>query len=86
MDSGAEEFTCWAVVQIRDNKTDGYRENFARCRNAERQPGPKLFRTRAKARKWRDEIFGYIRNRPDLKAEPHGWRLPQVRKICVKLS
>lgn len=37
---------------------------------------PALFRTRREAREWIESRYGYIRNRPDLRAEPHGWRMP----------
>lgn len=45
---------------------------------------PALFRTRAAARAYREEKFGYIRERADLRAEPHGWRMPKVIRIEVK--
>ena len=42
-----------------------------------------LFRTRAEALHFRDLKFGYIKDRPDLKAEPHGWRMPKVVRVDV---
>lgn len=33
---------------------------------------PVLFRTRAEARAWIEQRYGYIRTRPDLQAAPHG--------------
>jgi hypothetical protein len=45
---------------------------------------PVLFRTRREARKWIDDKYGYIRNRPDLKAEPHGWKIPTAVRVTVE--
>lgn len=36
----------------------------------------KLFVTRREARAYAELKFGYIKLRPDLRAEPHGWRFP----------
>ena len=44
---------------------------------------PKLFRTRRECREWIEKDCGYIKDRPDLRAEPHGWRLPQAVKVKV---
>ena len=46
---------------------------------------PMLFRTRARCRKWIKGKYGYIAERPDLRAEPHGWRIPQPVKVEVVL-
>ncbi len=47
---------------------------------------PMLFRTRAECRAWIDEHYGYIRTRADLRAEPHGWRMPRAVKVRVVLE
>ena len=47
---------------------------------------PLIFKTRHEARTYRDETFGYIKDRDDLKAEPHGWKLPQVVKVLVSVN
>lgn len=47
---------------------------------------PKLFLTRSDARAYRDEHYGYIRQRPDLRKEPHGWFLPRPVKVKVELT
>ncbi len=44
---------------------------------------PVLFRTRQECRAFIREKYGYIKNRPDLKAEPHGWRMPQAIKVKI---
>ena len=47
---------------------------------------PALFRTRRECRKFIKKRYGYIATRPDLKAEPHGWRMPQAIKVRVELG
>lgn len=44
---------------------------------------PKLFHTRQECRNYIKEKYGYIAERPDLQAEPHGWRMPQAIKVIV---
>jgi hypothetical protein len=46
----------------------------------------RLFRTRREARAYAEQQFGYIRQRPDLRAEPHGWRMPQVVRVRVTVK
>jgi hypothetical protein len=47
-----------------------------------------IFHTRHEARKEIWIRFGYIKDRPDLKSEPHGWKMPKpVRiKLTVELE
>lgn len=51
-----------------------------------RQCLPLLFRTRKEARAWIEANYGYIRTRPDLRAAPHGWRMPQAVLVTVTLK
>ena len=44
---------------------------------------PLVFGTRAQARHWVKEKYGYIRYRPALQEEPHGWRVPRVVRIRI---
>lgn len=44
---------------------------------------PALFRTRKECLVYINKRYGYIRNRPDLRAEPHGWRLPRAIKVSI---
>jgi hypothetical protein len=45
---------------------------------------PALFRTRREARAWIEREYGYIRRRPDLRAEPHGWRMPVAVRVEIR--
>ena len=44
---------------------------------------PVVFQTRREAREHIEKHYGYRRNRPDLKAAPHGWTVPMPVKIRV---
>ena len=44
----------------------------------------RLYRTRRECRDFINERFGYIRTRPDLKAAPHGWRMPRAVRVEVR--
>ena len=42
-----------------------------------------LFQTRQQARVYRDDNYGYIRDRPDLMSAPHWWRIPLPVRVRV---
>ena len=42
-----------------------------------------LFRTRRECRAFIEMEYGYIRNRPDLREEPHGWSVPQAVRVAA---
>ena len=44
---------------------------------------PCLFRTRDEARKYANERLGYIKRRPDLREDPHGWRMPTPIRVVI---
>lgn len=47
---------------------------------------PALFHTRAEARNHIKENYGYIATRPDLRQEPHGWKMPKAVKVIVTVE
>lgn len=47
---------------------------------------PLLFSTRAKALKYINEKWGYIRERKDLRQPPHNWRMPKAVRVEVFLK
>ena len=72
----------WGIKWVSHCKLDGERSYFM----GEPTRGMSLlFRTRTQARAYRDEKWGYIKTRKDLRAEPYGWRLPQVIKVNVTI-
>ena len=70
----------WALLWRSKNCLDGERKHLVFENGI-----PVLFRTRNDARKFASERYGYIKHRPDLRAEPHGWRFPQPIKVQVSL-
>ncbi len=47
---------------------------------------PAMFRTRQEARAWAIRHYGFIRDRADLRAPPHEWRMPRPVRVAVKWS
>ena len=68
----------WAIQWRQENSLDGKRSYLLGVGD-----GYKTFRTRSQAREFIEERFGYIRNRTDLKAEPHGWKMPRAIKVTI---
>lgn len=68
----------WGVLWGSCNKRDGKIEYLIYDDGV-----PTLFPTRRKAREWIIVHYGYIRDRADLRAEPHGWRMPIAVKVNV---
>lgn len=72
-------FTYWAAQWRSINRLDGDTSHLLH-----EDLFPKLFKTRRECRAWISEKFGYIRDRPDLRAEPHGWRIPQPILVTIE--
>ena len=70
----------WGIKWVSDSRLDGHTEYICGTLT-----GWEVFRTRAEARSFRNSHYGYIRDRPDLKAEPFGWKLPQVIKVIISI-
>jgi len=70
----------WGLVW-QNNKRDGKSEHII-CRDCT----PALFCTRQDARNYRESMYGYFRDRPYLRDEPHGWRMPKVVRLRISLE
>jgi hypothetical protein len=77
------DLTAWAVECHSVNRVDGDRRFLV----WDHEPGEmfcyRLFRTRFECRAWIDAHYGYLRERPDLRAEPFGWRMPRAVRVTV---
>ena len=76
------DLQAWAVEWHNRNQVDGDQRNLVWFHD----PGPfdyRLFRTRAECRAWIDRHMGYLRERPDLRREPFGWRIPRAVRVEV---
>ena len=70
--------TLWGLLWRSRNRLDGSRENLM-CENGM----PLLFSIRAEARAWANYKYAYLRNRPDLRREPHGWKMPKAVRVVI---
>jgi len=81
MGGDPESILRWAVQWRSRNRMDGESRHFI-WENGK----PLLFRTQREARERIKAEWGYIAHRPDLRAEPHGWRLPRAVRVRVILA
>ncbi len=70
----------WAVLWRSENKL-----NKIECILRDNRVPP-IFATRREAQEWINREYGYIKDRPDLRAEPHGWKMPLPVKVTVQRS
>ena len=80
----AVELQAWGIEWHSRNRLDGDRRYLIWDRAAGDTGFFHLFRTRASCRAYIEEKYGYIRTRPDLQREPHGWRMPQAVKVQIR--
>lgn len=73
----------WAILWRSENRLDGLSEHLVLD---PRGRLPLLFKTRAEARQHIAGHWGYIRHRPDLRAEPHGWRMPLAVRVTASVE
>ena len=71
----------WAVLWQSDNRLDGRQRRLVWPPH--RPCWPQLFRTRRECREFIEREYGYIRTRPDLRREPHGWRMPKAVRVRI---
>jgi hypothetical protein len=71
----------WGVMWYSKNEMDGVRKHLMYTSQDYYTNIPLLFRTRREARKHITEKWGYIKDRKDLRVEPHGWRMPRAVKV-----
>ena len=78
-ESGAAMTSLWAAQWYSRNRVDGEHRHLLNedCL-------PVLFRTRARCRAYIQQKYGYIKDREDLRAEPHGWRVPRAVKVSIR--
>jgi hypothetical protein len=75
----ARPLLAWAVEWHSDNRLDGNRRHLV----WDPHDRFRLFRTRRECRAYIEERYGYIRDRQDLRTEPHGWAFPQAVRVTV---
>lgn len=78
------ERCAWAVLWRSKNRLDGYHEHL--CGTPDHPCRTLLFESRRKARNFIRDKYGYIRTRPDLRREPHGWRMPTAVRVTITIA
>lgn len=76
--SAHESGVLWAGLFVSVNRMDGRNEHLLHENLL-----PVLRHSRCEMRAYIRERYGYIRRRPDLRGEPHGWRVPRAIKVKV---
>lgn len=69
----------WAAKWRSKSSIDGVQEHFV----SDYDKGTYFFRSRSQAREFIEENYGYIKERPDLRKEPHGWKMPVPVKVKI---
>lgn len=69
----------WSVKWRSHNRLDGTTEHFMGGHAA-------VFCSREAARIYIRDKYGYIKTRPDLQLEPHGWKMPIPVKVKIVMS
>lgn len=70
----------WGLQWYSRNRIDGVTRHLLWDGPAQ----PLLYSTRREARADALKRWGFIRGRSDLRAEPHGWRLPRPVRVEVR--
>jgi hypothetical protein len=81
----AVERLWWGVEWHTTNKVDGDRRDLIWDGHPP-HVFPHLFRTRRECRAHIAETWGYLQDRPDLKAEPFGWRRPRPVRVLMRIE
>ena len=74
----------WAILHRSRNLLDGDRSWLEGTPNGTTLT--RLFATRREARAWCLEQHGWIRRRPDCRAEPHGMFMPKVVRVSIQID
>ncbi|MEO5368300.1 MAG: hypothetical protein H7831_18475 [Magnetococcus sp. WYHC-3] len=77
---GGEMRNVWGILWRSKNKLFGKAEHLIW-----KFGKPILYPSRKEAREYIELEYGYIRTRPDLRAEPHGWKMPIPVKVKIEV-
>lgn len=73
----------WAILMRSNNKLDGIREYLLGV--TDHPTHTELFESRSEARKYVSDEYGYLKQRPDLRKEPYGWKMPVVVRVKIDI-
>jgi len=74
----------WAIKHDTTNKLDGRRVYFEG--DAKSTCNIRLFETRREARDYIRQKWAYLKDRPDLRAEPFCWRVPKATRVEIEVK
>lgn len=77
-----EPIELWGILWHSENRRDGVTEHL--CYNNEGVPY--LFRTRAETLFHIRQVYRHCVMRNDLRAEPHGWRVPRPVRVVISVK
>lgn len=76
----------WAILwRVSDKCIDGPSERLTGGLLPD-APNRMLFRTKREANEHIRATYGYIRERADLRAAPHGWMVPKAVRVWVRVE
>jgi hypothetical protein len=84
-ESAAVERLWWAVEWHSVNAVDGDRRHL-QWDNTFEHTFPHLFRTRRECAAYIKRHHGYLKDRPDLRREPFGWRMPRPVRVLMRIE
>lgn len=73
--------TIWGLLWRSKNRRDGVTEHLLYVDGV-----PLIFATKKEAQAYAQRQYGYIKTRPDLRREPHGWRMPKPVRVRISRS
>jgi hypothetical protein len=76
----------WVPVHDCTNNLDGHKR-YLQCKHwRDESRHWQFFRTRRECLEYIKENHGYIAKRPDLRREPHCWRVPKPVRVTVTVT
>lgn len=76
--------TLWAILWRSHNRLEGMQQHL--IGDPTHATRTLLFETREAARAAVKDQYGYIPSRADLRAEPHGWKMPRVVPVTITVE
>lgn len=91
------ECEAWGILWRSDNRLDGKQEHLVghlNCRDGDGAPVKPAgeaqltltFKTKREAQAFIRVRYGYIGQRPDLRAEPYGWKMPIPVRVRISVE
>lgn len=81
---GKRSQEAWGILWRSENRLDGVDRRLV---GVSHHPSRTLlFETRKAARAFIRSRYGYIAKRRDLRAEPHGWRMPIPVRVTISVE